>query len=92
MRRPRKSASRVGGYVPAPNALPAFPDAYKVKGKTPMPGGARRRWQDDRCIYEWDYLHGAVERYSRRGEHLGEFDAATGEMLKGPVPGRRIEP
>jgi hypothetical protein len=32
--------------------------------------------------YEWDYRHGSVEMYSRRGEHLGEFDPIIGRRLK----------
>ena len=49
----------------------------------------RQRWEDGRYIYEWDSRHGEVEKYDKRGKHLGSFDPETGEELKGPVPGRR---
>lgn len=33
----------------------------------------RKRWKDDKGnIYEWDYQHGAVEKYNKNGTHLGE--------------------
>ncbi len=46
----------------------------------------------DGRIFEWDYQHGAVEAYDRRGRHLGEFDAETGEMRRAPITGRTVEP
>jgi hypothetical protein len=33
--------------------------------------------------------HGAVEKYSKNGTHLGEFDPATGTQTKPSDPGRR---
>lgn len=53
----------------------------------------RRRWKDDKgYIYEWDYLHGRVERYDAKGRHLGEHDHLTGRQICGPVSGRHVEP
>jgi hypothetical protein len=58
-----------------------------------FPGGLRRRWRDpDGMIYEWDYQHGTVEVYDRRGFHRGEFNPFTGERLGSPIPGRTVEP
>ena len=75
-------------YVPPPQNLPAFPDAVRVRRKN-----NRVRWQDsDGNIYEWDYQHGRVEKYDRRGRHLGEFDPNTGEQTKPADPSRRTEP
>jgi hypothetical protein len=84
----------VPGPVPAPKELPGFPDAWRDKPKTPRPGGGLRpRWKDaDGNIYEWDSQHGAVERYNKRGEHLGEYDPNTGARRKGPDRTRRVEP
>lgn len=82
-------------YIPPPRALKAFPDAFIVKGKTQIQGSSqkRRRWQTvDGKLYEWDYQHGAVEKYDRNGKHLGEFDPITGEQVKSADPSRRIEP
>ncbi|WBG66892.1 hypothetical protein ELR50_03455 [Pseudomonas citronellolis] len=56
-------------------------------------GGKRKRWKDDEgYIYEWDSAHGAVEKYDRRGRHLGEFNPVTGEKNKDADPVRRVEP
>jgi YD repeat-containing protein len=82
-------------YVPPPSDLAAFPDATRVSSKTPVGGGRglRRRWKDlDGKIYEWDYQHGRVELYDKRGRHLGEFDPQTGERTGGADAGRRVEP
>ena len=74
--------------VPAPERPPGFPEAKRKRSK-----GRPRRWVDhDGAILEWDYLHGAVEKYDKQGHHLGEFDPETGELRKGPDAGRRIEP
>ncbi len=65
------------GYHPKPDFLPAFSDAKWAKSKTSVQGGGglRPRWKSrDGTIYEWDFQHGAVEKYNKRGKHLGEFD------------------
>jgi hypothetical protein len=81
-------------YHPAPKGLSAFPDATPAKQKTRVKGrGTRMRWKTkDGQILEWDYQHGAVEMYDKRGRHLGEFDADTGEQNKPADSKRRIEP
>jgi hypothetical protein len=76
--------------------LPGFPGAVPSRPKTPFGAGGnkkRRRWIDrtDGTIYEWDYQHGTVEKYDRRGRHLGEFDAETGTQLKEADPNRSIQ-
>jgi len=56
-------------------------------------GALRKRWKDDKgYIYEWDSKLGTIEIYSKRGEHLGEFDPETGQQVKPAHPARRIEP
>ena len=86
-----------GSYIPAPKDLPGFPDARRVKPRTAVKGGGgmRARWEDKTFIYEWDSQHGEVEKYNKKGKHLGAFDANTGEMMtdgkgkpKGPNSGR----
>lgn len=70
------------GYRPAPESLLAFPDTYPVPSKTSVKGGGKRRarWLDSKGrIYEWDYMHGTVEQYTKQGKHLGEFNAETGK-------------
>jgi Cytotoxic len=84
-------------YEVPPKTLPGFPGAAPTKPKTPFGGGGnkkRKRWIDttDGTIYEWDYQHGRVEKYDKRGQHLGEFDYQTGEKLKDADPERSIEP
>ncbi|POA36737.1 colicin E3/pyocin S6 family cytotoxin [Pseudomonas sp. GW456-12-1-14-TSB6] len=69
-------------YHPAPDVLPAFPDARIVGRKTSVQGGGakRKRWKTSKgLILEWDSMHGTVEKYDARGKHLGEFDPNTGE-------------
>jgi hypothetical protein len=81
-------------YYPPPKELKAFPEARRVKSKTFVSGGGalRKRWKDGNFIYEWDSLHGRVEKYDYKGKHLGEFDFLTGEPLKKADSTRRIEP
>ena len=53
----------------------------------------RARWIS-KCrkrIYEWDSQHGELEAYNKRGKHVGVVDNQTGEQIKDPVPGRRID-
>ncbi|WP_296257909.1 MULTISPECIES: colicin E3/pyocin S6 family cytotoxin [unclassified Pseudomonas] len=83
------------GYHPKPESLPAFPDAKWARSKTSVQGGGslRPRWKSrDGTIYEWDFQHGAVEKYNKRGKHLGEFDHETGIQNKAADPTRRVEP
>jgi hypothetical protein len=80
-------------YVPPPRTLPAFPNAVQTKPKTrAKSGGLLKRWKDAEFIYEWDTLHGRVEKYDKKGKHLGEFDCETGKQTKEANPIRRIEP
>lgn len=80
-------------YVPPPRTLPAFPNAARARSKTRAKGGGLlKRWKDDEFIYEWDTLHGKVEKYNKKGKHLGEFDSETGEQTKEADPNRHIEP
>jgi len=80
--------------IPAPDSLPAFPAAKRVRPKTPVQGGGglRKRWRDTNAIYEWDSRHGTVERYNLRGRHTGEFDPITGQQLGPAQPHRQIDP
>ena len=83
------------GYHPKPDSLLAFPDAKWAKSKTSVQGGGglRPRWKSrDGTIYEWDFQHGAVEKYNNRGKHLGEFDHKTGTQNKAADPTRKVEP
>ncbi|WP_424894287.1 colicin E3/pyocin S6 family cytotoxin [Streptomyces sp. SAI-124] len=43
-------------------------------------------------MYEWDSQHGTVEKYNKRGKHLGEFDANTGAQTKPANPTRKVTP
>lgn len=75
--------------------LPAFPEATRAKPKTSVQGGGglRQRWKDQKgTIYEWDYENGRVEKYNKRGKHLGEFDPVTGEQTKPAKDERSVEP
>lgn len=77
--------------IKAPDSLPAFAQAIRVKSKANVRGGgvARRRWLDKKHIYEWDSRHGYVEKFDLRGKHQGKFDAQTGVQV-GPINPRKI--
>lgn len=82
-------------YHPAPKELTAFPDAKITPRKTSIQGGGglRKRWKTrDGTIYEWDSQHGAVEKYNKRGAHLGEYNHETGEKTKNADKTRGVEP
>jgi nitrite reductase/ring-hydroxylating ferredoxin subunit len=32
-----------------------------------------------------------MEKYTKNGKHLGEFDVTTGKMLNGPIAGRKVD-
>ncbi len=84
-----------GVYYPAPKKLPAFPKLNRARPKTPVQGGQslRKRWKDPKGrIYEWDSKTGAVEKYSKQGKHIGEYDPNTGVQLKPSNPKYRVEP
>jgi hypothetical protein len=71
-----------------PSESPIWQDLQQFRGSIRTNGlaGASRR------LFEWDYTHGDIEVYNGRGVHLGSMDPVTGEMSKGPVPGRTITP
>ena len=83
------------GPVPAPRVIRGIPGLQPARPKTPVQGGGglRRRWKDlDGNIYEWDSRHGAIEKYGRGGDHLGEFDPETGAQLKPANRAYKVEP
>lgn len=93
--RPPAEEEGVASYIPAPKELAGFPCLKRGRPKTRAAGGGglRKRWVDNEgAIYEWDGRHGTVEKYSRTGKHLGEFDPSSGEQLKPPDPARTVEP
>jgi Cytotoxic len=87
-------APRDHDYHQKPKSLPAFPDAKRTTSKTPIQRSRnlRPRWKDRDYIYEWDGQHGAIEKFNKRGRHLGEFDHNTGIQTKPADQTRRIEP
>lgn len=81
-------------YHPAPRGLTAFPDAQVTPRKTPIKGGGglRKRWKTrDGTIFEWDSQHGTVEKYNKRGKHLGEYNPETGHQTKDADSSREVE-
>jgi Cytotoxic len=89
------SGGRQPGPIPPPGVLPGFPGTRPGRAKTPVRGGGqlRKRWVlPSGEILEWDYQHGEVEKYNKRGKHLGAFDPITGEQTKDPDPTRKVEP
>ncbi|WP_130905148.1 S-type pyocin domain-containing protein [Pseudomonas sp. Sample_22] len=79
-------------YYDHPKTLPAFPDAVRVKSKSSVQGGGKKRarWVDRKGrIYEWDYKSNAVEKFDKLGIHLGEYNHTTGKQTKPAKPGRK---
>ncbi|MGZ5200924.1 MAG: colicin E3/pyocin S6 family cytotoxin [Telluria sp.] len=54
-------------------------------------GQKRWRSKDGTRLYTWDWTHGEIEVFNKRGRHLGSLDAITGELIKDPVPGTTID-
>lgn len=82
-------------YQPPPGELSGFPDVRLSRPKTSVQagGGLRKRWKDQEGnIYEWDSQHGTLEKYNKRGKHLGEFDPNTGVQTKPADSERTVEP
>lgn len=81
-------------YHPSPETLTGFPEAVRVRPKTASGAGKlRARWKlPDGTILEWDGQHGAVEKYTPQGKHLGEFDPKTGQKTKPAQRERKVEP
>jgi hypothetical protein len=73
------------GRVPIPK--PGFLDRCTYLGYRE----GNRVWRDgDGSLYTWDGLHGEVEMFNSRGEHLAALDAVTGRRINPPRKGRRI--
>jgi len=70
--------------VPKPSYLDDF-QVWRVSG-------GRKVWRNragDR-YYTWDSQHGEIEVFNTRGAHLGVLHAITGQVIKPPVKGRRL--
>jgi len=54
--------------------------------------GNERRWRskDGKRLFTWDHLHGEIEVFDRRGNHLGAIDAVDGRQIKDAIRGRKI--
>ncbi|GAB3076208.1 colicin E3/pyocin S6 family cytotoxin [Corynebacterium aquatimens] len=73
-------------YIPRPN--PSFLDGLE---RVKRSGTQRWRDPDQSIVFEYDRLHGHVEGYNRRGEHIGIFDVHTGHRIGQPVRGKKID-
>ena len=53
----------------------------------------RQVWRDNKGrLYTWDRLHGHVEKFTRKGNHMGSYDPLDDEKLVGKaVNGRRVD-
>lgn len=75
-------------YTPRPR--PCYLDELTRLSRKGAP-----RWTDarGRTIYEYDGRHGGeIEAYdAKTGVHLGVLDIYTGNVIKGPERGRRID-
>jgi hypothetical protein len=75
----RETPPRHGEYKPAPRGDLSGPIQAE---RVPSQGG-RATWKDAKGnTYQWDSLHGRLEKYNKHGKHLGEYDSATGAQTK----------
>lgn len=73
---------------PTPPPSPSYLDTLsRVRRK----GVTRWKNQAGDRLYEWDWTHGHIEGYDKRGYHVGVFDAVTGVRIGKAVKGRRID-
>ena len=42
-------------------------------------------------IFSPDFLHDELEKFNKKGKHLGAFCPQTGNQIKPPVKGRKID-
>jgi hypothetical protein len=69
---PTSGTGRIRRPFPGGDSLPGFPDAQKLRAKTPRPGGGlRSRWKTaDGRIVERDRLHDTAEVKPARSDAL----------------------
>ena len=53
----------------------------------------QKRWRssDGERLYTWDSLHGEIEVFNKRGQHLGAIDPVHGVLIKDAIKGRKID-
>lgn len=70
-----------------------IPEGSILDGLESIVRGGQKIWRspDGQRLYTWDSLHGEVEIYNKRGQHLGVQDPCTGKLIKDAVKGRRID-
>lgn len=74
-------------FIPVPK--PSYLDECESLGA--FNGEKRWRSPDGKRLLTWDGLHGEIEVYNLRGEHLGVLDAVTGMLIKLARKGRSID-
>lgn len=86
---PRKEKNPDHKRQQPPETLKNWPNAKRMGTRN-----GRIRWKDTKTgeIFEWDGKTGEVERYTKRGQHLGGFDPETGRRISPPVPQRNYKP
>jgi hypothetical protein len=69
---------------PTPCHLDSLPKWRVIDGHQvwASPDGSR--------LFTWDSLHGEIEIFTRRGNHLGALDAVTGRLIKEAKKGRSL--
>ena len=89
---PQEASSLLGITLVASPPV-SVPDGCFLNDKTKctkVHKTGRPRWKDAKGnLYEWDALHGEVEKYSKRGKHQGAL-TSEGVLKKEPEKGRKI--
>lgn len=72
-----------------PIPKPSFLDKCEAIGA--FNGEKRWRSHGGKRLYTWDSLHGEIEVFDKRGNHLGVLHPVLGHFIKEAVAGRSID-
>lgn len=76
----------MGVPIPKPSYLSAFCVSIGTRN-------GERRWKniEGTRLYTWDYLHGEIEVWNLRGDHLGALDPVSGDRIKMADPRKSLD-
>jgi hypothetical protein len=71
--------------IKGPGSSPVWKGLNSFRGQTKTRGTGKNKQ-----YLEWDFTHNDIEVYDNKGKHLGSMDPSSGNMVKPPVNGRKI--
>jgi Cytotoxic/Pput_2613-like deaminase len=82
----RRSCPQCIECLCSPAAWESTPKVFRMQSTLVTEEGCAT-WADGKTTLQWDYQHGAVEKYSKNGTHLGGLDPNDGSQNKPGDPG-----